>query len=538
MGIPMRVGWRPYVNTTPSLVTSGLILNLDASKAASYPGTGTTWTDLSPTGNNGTLTNGVGYSSLNSGALTFDGINDYVNMGNNPAYNLLNLSVSTWVKPTAGGGETLSTIIGRYANISGTSGWSINYDKSTNKFYVDGRESLAAFLRLSSNNTYAINNWYNVTWTKSGSTWSLYVNGVLDIQLTLGNGTTTFPTDNMHIGTLRDTGNWYYGKQEISTVNIYNRALTTSEVLQNYDATKSRFTSNISKLLDTYSGATAAYSLIKLRTEYTGNAITVRRSSDNTSQDIGFKADGTLDTTALLSFVGVGNGYVTKWYDQSGNGYNFTQTTSNYQPTIVSSGVVVTKNGKPTVLFDGLSDYMFIPTSYLDNSFSFLHKIGQSFISFVGYNRISSEQVIIANNYGSSAYTGYSLYTNGAANITNFTTRGVSGQGTVANTSNTAPLPNNSLYLLNNEVDNGNSTANLRSKLYVNNGSSINLNNLTNTPSTSNASYNMAMGVASGGGASYSYYDGGISQLIIWNSNQSSNRSGLSTAINSQFSIY
>lgn len=62
-----------------------------------------------------------------------------------------------------------------------------------------------------------------------------------------------------------------------------------------------------SYLLDTYSGAAAAYSLRKLRTAYTGNAIRVRRSSDNTSQDIGFNADGTLDTTAMLSFVGSNN---------------------------------------------------------------------------------------------------------------------------------------------------------------------------------------------------------------------------------------
>jgi hypothetical protein len=129
------------------------------------------------------------------------------------------------------------------------------------------------------------------------------------------------------------------------------------------------------------------------------------------------------------------------------------------------------------------------------------------------------------------------LYTNSASNVTNFTSRGVSGQGTVANTSNTAPIPTNSLYLLNNETDNGNATASLRSKLYVNNGSSINLNTLTNTPSTNDSTYDMFLGVASGGG-NYGYYDGGISQLIIWNSDQSSNRSGISTAINTQFSIY
>lgn len=291
---------------------------------------------------------------------------------------------------------------------------------------------------------------------------------------------------------------------------------------------------SIPLLLDTYSGAAAAYSLQKIKSTQ-NYAIRVRRSSDNTSQDIGFNGLGDLDTTSLLSFVGANFGYVTTFYDQSGNGYNFTQPTADYQPAIVSSGTLNTKNGKPTILFDGASDFMSIPTSTGD--LSFLHKTGQSFISVVGYNRIASLQVVIANNYGSSGYTGYSLYINGASNVTNNTTRGVSGQGTVANTSNTAPIPTNSLYLLNNETDNGNATASLRSKLYVNNGSSINLNTLTNTPSTGDASFNLFLGVASGGG-NYGYYDGGISQLIIWNSDQSSNRLGISTAINTQFSIY
>ena len=81
-------------------------------------------------------------------------------------------------------------------------------------------------------------------------------------------------------------------------------------------------------LLETYSGALVAYSLRKLRTGYVGNAIRVRRSSDNAEQDIAFDASGNLDTTSLLSFVGSVNGFVTTWYDQSGNGYNAYQSTT------------------------------------------------------------------------------------------------------------------------------------------------------------------------------------------------------------------
>lgn len=91
-------------------------------------------------------------------------------------------------------------------------------------------------------------------------------------------------------------------------------------------------------LLDTYPNAAAAYSLRKLRSAYTGSAIQVRRSSDNTTQDIGFTGANVLDTSALTTFCSGTNGFVTTWYDQSGNGINATQSTALNQPQIVSSG--------------------------------------------------------------------------------------------------------------------------------------------------------------------------------------------------------
>jgi hypothetical protein len=111
-------------------------------------------------------------------------------------------------------------------------------------------------------------------------------------------------------------------------------------------------------LLDIYSGATAAYSLRKLNMNYSGSAIRVRRSSDNTSQDIGFDVNGNLDTTALLSFVGAGNGFVPIWYDQTGNGYNMGQPTFANQPQIVSGGSLITSSGKVAIQYDGTSSYM------------------------------------------------------------------------------------------------------------------------------------------------------------------------------------
>lgn len=108
-------------------------------------------------------------------------------------------------------------------------------------------------------------------------------------------------------------------------------------------------------LLDTYTGAIGAYSLRKLRTGES-SAIVVRRSSDSTTASIGFTVDGDLDEAGLLAFVGSGDGFISTWYDQSGNNNDMVMTSTASQPKIVSSGTVLTANGKPAAQFDGSND--------------------------------------------------------------------------------------------------------------------------------------------------------------------------------------
>lgn len=112
-------------------------------------------------------------------------------------------------------------------------------------------------------------------------------------------------------------------------------------------------TTTIQKLLlNFYPGAAVAYSLRLLNNTYTGAAIRVRRSSDSTETNIGF-VNGQLDTASLLTFCGVGNGFVTTWYDQSGNANNAVQSNISFQPQIVLSGVIYSQNTKPTMFFNG-----------------------------------------------------------------------------------------------------------------------------------------------------------------------------------------
>ena len=102
-------------------------------------------------------------------------------------------------------------------------------------------------------------------------------------------------------------------------------------------------------LLNDYSGASAAYSFRLLDNTYSGSAVRVRRASDNAEQDIAF-ANNELDTATLETFASGTDAFVTTWYDQSGNGYDAAQATASSQPKIVSSGSTILDNSKPVMI--------------------------------------------------------------------------------------------------------------------------------------------------------------------------------------------
>ena len=160
-------------------------------------------------------------------------------------------------------------------------------------------------------------------------------------------------------------------------------------------------------LLDLYPSAAAAYSVRKLRTAYTGSAIRVRRSSDNAEQDIGFSS-GNLDTSALTTFCSGTDGFVTTWYDQSGNANNAVQSTAINQPQIVSAGVLLTINGKPKIDFN--NNPYFNITSFTFNA--------ANYNSFVGKREASGRILagLLGTQYNWSLFSdnNYYLQANGA----------------------------------------------------------------------------------------------------------------------------
>ena len=356
-----RFGVRTNTTTTttssPDFITNGLIQNLDASKVSSYPGTGTLWTDITNNNRNGLLVNGVTYDSSNGGLMTFDGSNDYVSVTNFMG-TLNTFTISHWVNLSFD--QTGRTIFSNF-NPSGN-GWVTGISDSTPnrlKFYLGGGNTLESSSNLVSNT------WYYVVVTYNNGNPKIYINGALNNTTSTSINFTGNYVYTNDIGRLGNGGQTFAGK--IGSVQVYNRALSDAEVLQNYNNTKSRFGTNTTTTTTTAAPTTTTtttavsgslfadtrgiYSLRLVNTSYTGSAIRVRRSSDNTEQNIGFSSNQ-LDTSALASFVGSSTGYVVKWFDQSGNAYDISQSNTVKQPRIVNNGTLYTLGGKPSVYFD------------------------------------------------------------------------------------------------------------------------------------------------------------------------------------------
>jgi hypothetical protein len=249
-------------------------------------------------------------------------------------------------------------------------------------------------------------------------------------------------------------------------------------------------------LLDTYTGAAAAYSVRKLDKDYTGYAMRVREDSGDTEADIGFDSNGDLDTAAIATHCGSANGYVVTWYDQAnigGTPNNATQSTSGNQPQIYNGTAVITENGKPAVEFTG-------GTVELQSS-SVVNGATQ------GIAVVRSDATAFGYLFGAIADFSFRIHATGWR---------------PASSTNTGDFYNGgSLYLDGSEVT------------------------TTQSPTSQRLAFANA---ASGGyaqdleyvGGTYPgrHFDGKLQELIMYTSDQSSNRTGIETDINTYFSIY
>jgi hypothetical protein len=232
-----------------NIVTDGLVLNLDAGNAASYPGSGTSWTDLSGNGNNGTLTNGPTYDSGNGGSIEFDGVDDFILGTDNVNLNFGtgNYTLCCWFKTNT---SIRRTILARF-DYDGTGiiekGYYIDI-LSTGKIRAAFASSGSNLRIADSNTTVNTNTYFFVTVTRTDAgTINVYVNGIFEASNTITVGTPDFAeaqTAPFSIGRPADYQspaftNYFLGN--IPAVQIYNRALSASEIEKNFNALKSRY---------------------------------------------------------------------------------------------------------------------------------------------------------------------------------------------------------------------------------------------------------------------------------------------------------
>jgi hypothetical protein len=217
----------------PKTTTNGLVFCVDVADKNSYPGSGTTWSDVSGTDNTGTLTNGPTFNSANGGSIVFDGTDDYVNYGNVLA-GLTNLTLECFVK-FGTQSTSYNGIISK--TLDNTNGWEIRtggYTSTTTtaQFRYVGDNGSPDFGAL----TNGI--WYHLTATGILGSQLVYINGSIYNSGTYA-GIPSANSNSLVIGKLAYAG--LYANMSLAYARIYNRALTASEIQQNYNATKSRF---------------------------------------------------------------------------------------------------------------------------------------------------------------------------------------------------------------------------------------------------------------------------------------------------------
>jgi hypothetical protein len=217
-----------------SIVRNGLVLHLDAANKKSYPATGTTWTDLSGNGRNGTLTNTPTYSSLNSGAIVFDGTNEYVDISGSTT--LTEATFSVWLKRNGDQIGFAGILSNRSTSVTG-----LNFYSTTNKIGYHWNGTTSSYL-FDSGLTIPDGAWCMAVVTVTSTTATLYLcqsAGITTATNTVSHASTTLDSVKLAWDAIGPTNRFMNGS--ISQASLYNRALTAAEVSQNFNALRGRY---------------------------------------------------------------------------------------------------------------------------------------------------------------------------------------------------------------------------------------------------------------------------------------------------------
>lgn len=232
---------------SPTLVMDGLVFSIDAGNSRCYSGSGNTAFGLVG-GIDGTLINGVGFTSSNNGSFIFDGTNDYISVSSSPttfSYNRSSFTVGGWTYMTSLPTIYYGVILSKWNTGGGNDNEFILNTDDGNKFLfaVDFDDSLNPNSQSNdlvlSNTTIIANTWYYVVATFDNGLIKIYVNGTLENSATsLYTSVKTNTNSSLDIGRF---GTTFYSTGRRGVVSMYNRALSAQEIKQNYNATKKRY---------------------------------------------------------------------------------------------------------------------------------------------------------------------------------------------------------------------------------------------------------------------------------------------------------
>lgn len=218
---------------SPRIVTNGLVLCLDAGNTQSYPGSGTTWTDISRNGNNGTLTNGPTFSSANNGSIVFDGTNDFVQCTG--SYTSTEFTFIAWIKRNGNQAAWAGILYSRGTNVTG-----MQYRNTTNQLVYNWNGNPSAYDWVSGL-TPPDQSWCMVAVSINSSSAVAYLcqaSGITSATNNISHTSTTL--DDIKIS-YDDVLTTRVAKQSVAVASIYNRALSAAEIRQNFNALRGRF---------------------------------------------------------------------------------------------------------------------------------------------------------------------------------------------------------------------------------------------------------------------------------------------------------
>ena len=465
--------------------------DLDTAELLAYAGSNDvfveTWYDQSGNGNDAEQpSSGLRPQIVSSGVVEVDGTKPTIEFSNAGSSNLIFTLISDI--------QTIFTVrsssdVGARTNFMGAS--ATNDYRGANNVLLSG----AAASYVTGGNNYINGALTNYTTTQKPTTQSLFT-----LIHTSASGRSNYLT--------QDRGNggrsWRGPFSELIIYNSDQDAAGTRPSIE--DNVGDYYGIEIAGILDQYSGAAAGYSLRKLSNSYTGFAVKVQDTVGGATQDIGFNADGELDTVALLAYAGSNDVFVETWYDQSGNGNNAEQISSGARPQIVRSGVVIVDaNGKPAVEFDGSND--FITSSFTASAqpvfYAFVFAPDSTTAKMRVFDGNGSDSLNNRNNLVLESSSIYSL--NAGNTITGGTT--TANQQLISidlDTSNSFVYKNGAQIISGNAGTRG-----------------VNSIRLGTTPTAANQ-----------------FFDGTMQEVILWDSDQFATRTGIETNINAFYAIY